>query len=757
MDRFIRRAQPNSLSVRDLLEARDHYHVHIANLPTVLGTAIGRYRIRQEDPNFEKAEVEATGRDLGPRTLSNSDFRPWSWPCVLVFVNEWLDKEVLAKHPELAVPSVLYLPDGRQVKTCPILVQPRTNNLPPAGAAVYAADKFGPNFQLFVTDQGTTRMGVASAIVEDGACAFALTSRHLTSGADVGSRVFSLPRSRSTDIGRLTSRCVDSVPLEAIYPGFGSRSRLTLDAALVKLDSIDSATSQYLGVGRVGPPIDLSSDRMSIGLIGCPVFTELPGGIRVEGKVHGLFYRHATIGGVDSLAEFLIGPRQTDGSVETRPGDSGVVWFWDAAADEARAKAGKATEQPAEREDLPPAKAADRDIVPVPSFRPLAVQWGGHGFSSPVTNRSIEFVLATALSSVCKALDVRVVEDWRTGRSRYWGKVGHYHIGYVACAALQTTKAKAVFKANAESIGVKDDDIEAGKLPSATQTTKFIALADVPDLVWRSTRRKDAANHFADMDEEGSGDFAGTTLLDLWDSDASSRDPQVWDAFYESIDPDRKPQHRGALPFRVAQLYEVMVSAVQRKELDEFVCAAGVLAHYIGDACQPLHVSYLHHGEPHDEADDKVHSVYESDMLDYAAVEVVAGVRARVEAAQGLTTLQNAMEAADAVVQLMRRTVNQLPPEEVLEVYNRVRGQGQSASMWSELGDRTMDRMADGALTLAAVWQSAWTKGGGDTNGHLSLDKCRTPVPTKDLKKLYDTKSFAESLWIHEMSAPSNS
>ena len=29
-----------------------------------------------------------------------------------------------------------------------------------------------------------------------------------------------------------------------------------------------------------------------------------------------------------------------------------------------------------------------------------------------------------------------------------------------------------------------------------------------------------------------------------------------------------------------------------------FLCAAGCLAHYVGDACQPLHISRLHHGQP---------------------------------------------------------------------------------------------------------------------------------------------------------------
>lgn len=729
MDRFIRRADPRTLSVRDLLEARDQYHVHIANLPTVIGTAIGRYRIRLTDPNYADEHSEQTGKELGARTLANSDFRPWSWPCVLVFVSEWLDRTTLSRHPELAVPPVLYLPDGRQVRTCPVLVQPRVANLPPADTALYAADKFGPNFQVHVADQGATRMGVASAIVEDGACAFALVSRHVTSGTEPGAPVFALPRGKKVGIGHITAHGVESLPLADIYPGFAGRdARLTLDAALVKLDDIGATNSRYLGVGSFGPVIDLSSDKMSLNLIGCPLFTVLPGGMRTEACVHGLFYRHATMGGVDSLSEFLIGPRRPRDTVQSRPGDSGVTWFWDEMADR---------------------KAKDKGLPPPTQFRPLAVQWGGHGFGALNSSRATEFALATGFSSLCKALSVELVQDWRSGQSRYWGKVGHYNIGFAACFALQTSKARAVFKANAVAIGVSDEDIVAGHLPGATQTSQFIALADVPDLVWRRTRGKDKANHFADMDEAGRGPFAGKTLMQLWKQDAASRDPQVWDRFYSSIDPDRKPQHRGALPFRVAELYRVMVQAVAAKQLDAYVCAAGVLAHYIGDACQPLHISHLHHGEADDPDDDKVHVVFESDMLDQAAEEVVAGVKQRVADTPARPLFKGGMGAADAIVQLMRRTMAELPPEEVLEVFERVHGRGQAAAMWSILGERTLNCMADGAVTLATVWQSAWKEGKGEQN--FTLAACRVPVPTARLKKLYDTKGFAESRWLHEM------
>ena len=71
--------------------------------------------------------------------------------------------------------------------------------------------------------------------------------------------------------------------------------------------------------------------------------------------------------------------------------------------------------------------------------------------------------------------------------------------------------------------------------------------------------------------------------------------------------------------------------------------------------------------------------------------------------------------------------------------------------MWADLGDRTLKRMADGAVTLALVWQSAWTEGGGDAKAWFSKTALATPVPKAALKKLYDSTAFAESKWLKDM------
>src|SRR4051794_30328967 len=85
-----------ALRVRDLVEARDAYHVHLMNKTNVVATAIGRYLIRDTDwhatnpPNTKPPAGYV--RPATERTLFNSAVRDWSWPCVLVFVRQWLDE-----------------------------------------------------------------------------------------------------------------------------------------------------------------------------------------------------------------------------------------------------------------------------------------------------------------------------------------------------------------------------------------------------------------------------------------------------------------------------------------------------------------------------------------------------------------------------------------------------------------------------------------------------------------------------------------
>src|SRR3954470_20765086 len=73
-----------SLSLRDLLDAREAYHVFLSSLENVVATAIGRYFIREDDWYAthppDRPRPRGYPKSEGARTLANSVIRPWSWP-----------------------------------------------------------------------------------------------------------------------------------------------------------------------------------------------------------------------------------------------------------------------------------------------------------------------------------------------------------------------------------------------------------------------------------------------------------------------------------------------------------------------------------------------------------------------------------------------------------------------------------------------------------------------------------------------------
>src|SRR5437762_14386145 len=127
MNRFFPpRRNFSSLSVKDLLEAREAYHVHLMHLTNVIGTAVGRYRIRINDPDTVSPDAWRSRNHSPARTLTNTVIMKWSWPCVLVFVREWLtQEEFIEVGPDQVVPRFLYLPDGRMIPTCVLVAQPQ--------------------------------------------------------------------------------------------------------------------------------------------------------------------------------------------------------------------------------------------------------------------------------------------------------------------------------------------------------------------------------------------------------------------------------------------------------------------------------------------------------------------------------------------------------------------------------------------------------------------------------------------------------
>lgn len=759
------------LSLKELLEAQDLYHIHLMHHPHVVATALGRYRIRCEDswPD-ENGTVKKHGN--GERTLENSEVRPYSWPCILAFVDEWIPATQFGEgnryDPEKIVPKTLYLPDGRRVPVC-VIKAPRqleSNAAPPT--IRYPLNNLGGGRPVVAQVQGQEHVATIACLVRDGHKVYALTNRHVT--GEVGEVLYSYLGGKLQRIGVTAAKQLTRLPFMDLYPGFlGRNAYVNLDIGMIDIDDLDRWTAQIQEVGTMGPLADYSVDNLSLALIGCHVRGYGSASGSMAGEIHGLFYRYKSQGGFEYLADFLIGPRSGSPSEKgekkgkgavsfaTHPGDSGTLWLLESRTD---VKDGQHNGHALKRTQ--------------PEYLPLAMQWGAHllfgGGASPQS-----YALATCLSTVCNLLEVDPVRDWNLDQPDTWGAVGHFSIASRVTSALSDRfpQLKALMKANLSIIAPNDDTILHSKF-KGMGSEDFVHLADVPDFFWKHgkqghSRHFEGPNHFADMDQKRPDD--DEDLLSLC-RDEENVDPKVWNDFYDSVhdiltgEPIAE-EHRGLLPFRVWQIFDEMVEFARKGDAARFACAAGILTHYVGDACQPLHISYLHDGDPDQPVTRKVHhrdgsmeevrdplgkgvhSAYEDDMVNTNRAKILAGLDKTPEVEED-ELIEDGFSAASKTIKLMSLTFDQLPPRDIVDAFVQFQGPHRARAdfFWKKFGTRTIKAMQAGTHLLAVLWESAWRQGDGENN-----ISSKEPLTPEEAMTLCADRSFLESMSIGQIGA----
>ncbi len=371
----------------------------------------------------------------------------------------------------------------------------------------------------------------------------------------------------------------------------------------------------------------------------------------------------------------------------------------------------------------------------------MALQWGGHRFATDQGEGATPYALVTYLSTVCRALDVEPIYDLNAAQEIYWGEVGHYTIGALACDLVRPQGLEDFFVANRERIAFDRDSIVAGTYKTGDDAV-FHPLADVPDTVWKRRKKgwmrgRESPNHFADMDDPLPN---GDTLMSMFKHDSTSVAPDEWVAFY--VAKGIAENHMGLLPFRVAQLYALCVDSFAQDELPAALGGAGVMAHYVGDACQPLHTSRFHDGRTEEE--EGVHSDYETAMVTAHSDDLIAGLDAALAQAAPMQLIQGHRAAARAVVELMSRTFDRLPPETILDAWLTAKRddiRGNAHQLWAAVGQATIQCMADGCMTLAMLWSSAWAESGAAAPGNQVISRA-------DLRDLYMDSAFAPSVYL---------
>jgi hypothetical protein len=735
-----------NLSLNDLVTARDLFHVHLMRYPNVVATAIGRYRIRQGDswPN-DKKKIHGTSA----RRLDNSEVRPYSWPCILVFVDQWQDSKEFSSKPDQFVPGTIFMPDGKRVPICVIEAPKESKTEIEAQNIRFPLNNIGSGNPIIAEVQGQEYVATVGCLVSDGHKIFALTNRHVT--GDAGEVVWSELNGVRERVGVSAAKQLTRQPFTSIYPNFAVENTfVNLDIGLIEVDDVSRWTTKVPGIGILGPMADFSGVNLTLSLVGCHVRGVGAATGEMLGEIQGLFYRYKTSGGFEYVADLFIGPRasaKTSGRKRlppprfaTHPGDSGTLWVLEPTVDaDPKANANKA-------------------------FLPLAMEWGRNMLASSDSASPQSFALATLLSRVCALLEVDPVRDWNIDQPDTWGALGHFSIATRTLVALsgKYPHLDTLMGNNKEIISHNDDALEEGDF-KGMGTQDFVPMADVPDFFWKPgvgkqkhTRLSEGPNHFADMDQK---DADGNTLLSLTAS-PDFIDPHKWQAFYDSVNDILSgepiaPKHRGLLPFRVWQIFDEMCQFAADGDAQKFVCAAGVLTHYVGDACQPLHISYLHDGDPnrpqeHEFTKGKkagttekrplgqgVHSAYEDKMVFDHREEILSGLM-RTPKAKKNEQITNGFEAAQKTIEMMRDVFKQIPPMDMVQTYVDVGkgGKASSDALWAAYGQKTINVMKQGAHLLAVLWESAWEIGSGETKVRslraLTQDEAMTIVTDPD-------------------------
>lgn len=272
-----------------------------------------------------------------------------------------------------------------------------------------------------------------------------------------------------------------------------------------------------------------------------------------------------------------------------------------------------------------------------------------------------------------------------------WGKRGHQIVGEVATLLVSQQPDAAWLRG---------------------QSFNFGYYANVPDFIWKrpATYELEKPEHFVDM-EVFRREFA--------------KNPDVKNPFdlsrkeFEEKFPDLKPM-AGRAFWRIRELNAELEGVTQqlrelkeqtgeaRQKLQEkWIVLAGVLAHYIGDLGQPLHVTENHDGQMTDQKG--VHSYFEDSMVDWLYPEVLMEVKKEaLKEWPAFTKRHNQKTVQQLVMELTDRAEKQLPKLLALDKKTKRENTPKDAKVYEPMIRR---QLIDSSLVLAEIYrrQLGWS------------------------------------------------
>lgn len=185
-----------------------------------------------------------------------------------------------------------------------------------------------------------------------------------------------------------------------------------------------------------------------------------------------------------------------------------------------------------------------------------------------------------------------------------------------------------------------------------------------------------------------------------------------------ALDPDHVREYPGTLPYATLETYSKVASAMKtyriidtlndpgrRAQLEGAKAAIifnmGVLAHYVGDAAQPLHTTIHHHGWVGDNpkgytTDKKFHS-----WIDGGVIKLHNITLADVRAVCPFKVQADASNPWDAFLEHIQRSHDAMVPLYEMEISGDLKKQPGKEFIIS--------RLSDGADMLSALYAAAWS------------------------------------------------
>lgn len=236
------------------------------------------------------------------------------------------------------------------------------------------------------------------------------------------------------------------------------------------------------------------------------------------------------------------------------------------------------------------------------------------------------------------------------------------------------------------------------------QQHKLERASNEPDNVLRERYgREESIRHFIDLDGYMPAPFEGF--------------PRTYQAAVEMIG-KRKVEKYGVLPWVIFRKQRELRDAM-RSGADDWPRIAGHLAHYVGDAYQPLHLTVDYDGQKSNAKG--IHRRLENDVVDAEIAAYEKAVRKQLTEAKPATDLRGELWAA------LFRSYESYRPIIAADAAAKRAGKPGSrkyeAVLEAKTGEMVRRQLRDAAMMLGSVWLKSYRDGAGSRHGAGGSDR----------------------------------